>query len=72
LLRRGVDVMTAIEDECATLPEDQLLNRAAALARVLFTQDIRFRALAENRQRQGVRSRCSSSVTSFEQRSGTT
>ena len=53
LLRRGVDVVTAIEDGSATLPDDQLLDRAAALGRVLFTQDIRFRALAENWQRQG-------------------
>ncbi len=53
LRRRGVDVMTAIEDGCSTLPDDQLLERARALGRVLFTQDIRFRALAETWQRQG-------------------
>lgn len=53
LRRRGVDVVTAIEDSCDSLPDDQLLERARTLGRVLFTQDIRFRALAEDWQRQG-------------------
>src|SRR3954454_14045476 len=53
LRRRGVDVVTAIEDGCDSLPDDQLLERARTLGRVLFTQDIRFRALAEDWQRQG-------------------
>ena len=52
LRRRGVDVVTAIEDGCDSLPDDQLLERACTLGRVLFTQDIRFRALAEDWQRQ--------------------
>jgi Domain of unknown function (DUF5615) len=55
LRRRGVDVVTAIEDGCALLPDDQLLERARTLRRVIFTQDIRFKALAEDRQRQGRR-----------------
>ena len=46
LRRRGVDVLTAIEDGAATLEDDQLLARASELGRVLFTQDIRFKALA--------------------------
>src|SRR5215831_17976775 len=53
LRRRGVDVVTAIDDHCVSLPDDQLLERAGILGRVLFTQDIRFRALAEDWQRQG-------------------
>jgi hypothetical protein len=53
LRRRGVDVRTASEDDATQLPDDQLLERARALGRVLFTQDIRFKALAENWQRQG-------------------
>ena len=53
LRRRGVDVLTAIEDKSATLPDDELLERARMLGRVLFTQDILFKALAENWQRQG-------------------
>ena len=31
---------------------DELLERASVLGRVLFTQDIRFRAMAQNWQRQ--------------------
>ena len=51
LRARGVDVLTAIEDGCALLPDDQLLEHARSLDRVLFTQDIRFKALAEDWQR---------------------
>jgi hypothetical protein len=53
LPRLGVDVLTAIEDGCATIPDDQLLERASSLGRVMFTQDIPFRALAEDWQREG-------------------
>lgn len=53
LRRRGVDVLTAIEDDAARLPDEQLLQRASDLGRVLFTQDIGFRALAGEWQRQG-------------------
>ena len=53
LRRRGVDVLTAIEDGADTLKDEQLLARALELDRVLFTQDIRFKALAEDWQRQG-------------------
>jgi hypothetical protein len=53
LRRRGVDIMTAIEDGAATVEDDQLLERVRTLGRVLFTQDIRFKALAEDWQRQG-------------------
>jgi hypothetical protein len=53
LRRRGLDVLTAFEDEAQELPDDQLLIRATQLNRVLFTQDIRFRALAEAWQAEG-------------------
>jgi hypothetical protein len=50
---RGVDVLTALEDHAEELADSELLQRASELARVVFTQDIRFKALAENWQRQG-------------------
>ena len=50
---RGVDVLTAIEDKAAEIPDDELLERAGSLNRVLFTQDIGFRVMAESWQRQG-------------------
>jgi hypothetical protein len=50
LCRRGVDVLTAFDDETQELPDDKLLER---LKRVLFTQDIRFRVLAETLQIEG-------------------
>jgi hypothetical protein len=53
LRRRGVDVLTAIEDGCDELEDDQLLERARTLGRVLFTHDIRFEALAQDWIRQG-------------------
>jgi hypothetical protein len=46
LRRRGVDVLTAIEDDSAQLGDEALLEHASSLGRVLFTQDIRFKALA--------------------------
>jgi predicted nuclease of predicted toxin-antitoxin system len=39
LRRRGIDVLTAQEDGAATFPDDLLLDRAAELNRILFTQD---------------------------------
>lgn len=53
LRRRGVDVLTAIEDGRAQAPDDELLARAHELGRVVFTQDIGFLVLAEQWQRQG-------------------
>lgn len=50
---RGVDVLTAIEDEAAKMTDDDLLARAGSLGRILFTHDIGFKAMAENWQRQG-------------------
>lgn len=53
LRRRGIDVLTAQEDNSLTLPDHELLERSTELGRVLFTQDIRFRALAEEWQCRG-------------------
>ena len=50
---RGVDVLSAIDDGHAEAPDEELLDRAHELGRVLFTQDIRFKALAESWQREG-------------------
>jgi hypothetical protein len=50
LRRRGVDVLTAQEDDAGTLDDDQLLERSTRLGRLLVTQDIRFGALAESWQ----------------------
>jgi hypothetical protein len=53
LRRRQIDVLTAIEDSADRLPDDELLQRATARGRLIFTQDIRFLALAEQWQREG-------------------
>jgi hypothetical protein len=53
LRRREIDVLTAFEDKTTELPDDRLLIRVTELNRVLFTQDIRFRVLAETWQIQG-------------------
>ena len=53
LRRRGVEVITAIEDRANELPDHQLLQKATAAGRVIFSHDIRFRALAEEWQRKG-------------------
>lgn len=53
LRRRNVDVLTAIEDNADELPDDELLERVRLLGRVIFTQDIRFKAMAQDWQRQG-------------------
>ena len=53
LRRRGVDVLTAQDDDATELEDPDLLERARSLGQVVFTQDIRFKALAEDWQRQG-------------------
>ena len=50
---RGVDVLRAQDDEAAQMTDEELLLRATGLGRIIFTQDIRFKALAESWQRQG-------------------
>lgn len=53
LRRRGVDVLTAQDDDCGDLGDEELLSRSTTLRRVMFTFDIRFKARAEDWQRQG-------------------
>jgi len=53
LRHRGVDVLTAIADGARELSDEELLERARELGRVVFTQDIGFRVLAQDWQRRG-------------------
>jgi hypothetical protein len=53
LRRRGVGVLTAQEDGHDNVPDEQVLARATVLNRVVFTQDVQFRVMAEDWQRQG-------------------
>jgi hypothetical protein len=53
LSRRGVDVKTAQEDGTIELPDDELLDRATALNRALFTRDEDLLAEAKTRQQSG-------------------
>ena len=53
LRRRGVDVLTAAEDGANQLPDPALLDRAAALGRLLFSQDDDLLNEAARRQRNG-------------------
>lgn len=50
---RGVEVTAATEEGTNRLPDEQLLETAGALGRVVFTHDHRFRAMAEQWQREG-------------------
>ena len=51
---RGVDVLTAQEDGRRHVPDDVLLDRAAELRRVLFSQDEDLLAEANRRQREAI------------------
>jgi len=51
---RGVDVITALEDNADRLDDPQLLDRASVLRRVLFTQDDDLLIEAARRQRAGI------------------
>jgi Domain of unknown function (DUF5615) len=53
LRRRSVDVLTVIENDSSGLLDDELLEHVRSLGRVLFTQDIRFKAVAKDWQRRG-------------------
>lgn len=46
-------MLTAIEDGCDHLSDEDLLGRARTLGRVVFTQDIRFKSMAQDWQQQG-------------------
>jgi len=50
---RCVDVLAATEEGTNQLPDDELLETASTLGRVIFTHDIRFRSLADRWQREG-------------------
>lgn len=54
LRQRGVDVLTAQEDGTAQLDDPELLDRAMALNRVLFSQDADLLREATRRQRSGA------------------
>jgi predicted nuclease of predicted toxin-antitoxin system len=51
---RGVDVLTAQEDVTRRWADPKLLERAAQLGRVIFTQDEDFLVEAQARQKAGV------------------
>lgn len=51
LRARDVDIFAATEEETKELPDDELLELSTSLKRVMVTQDIRFRVLAEDWQR---------------------
>jgi hypothetical protein len=55
LRRRGVDIVTALEDGFDHRPDAEVLERSTQLNRLVFTQDIRFKARAEDWQRTGRR-----------------
>jgi hypothetical protein len=51
---RGVNVITAFEDNSHQLDDPALLDRATTLGRVVFTRDDDFLSEAHRRQRTGV------------------
>lgn len=51
---RGVDVLTAYEDQHHQVDDDILLDRATELDRVLFTRDDDLLAEADKRQQTGI------------------
>ncbi len=53
LRRRGADVLTAQEDATDTLPDNELLDRATTLARVLVSEDVDFLVETDRRQHAG-------------------
>lgn len=54
LRQRDIDVITAQEDNAATLADDQLLDRATAFKRPLYTQDDDLLSEAHKRQVGGL------------------
>jgi hypothetical protein len=53
LRRRGVGVVHAAEEGTSQLEDGELLELATRQGRVMVTQDIRFRVMAEDWRRQG-------------------
>ena len=54
LRRRGVDVLTALEDGTSEEDDPAILDRAGELGRVLFTRDDDLLREATRRQRRGI------------------
>ena len=52
---RGIDVLTAQEDNSRELSDSRLLDRVTELGRILFTQDTDFLTESASRQRTGLR-----------------
>ena len=53
LRRRGIDVLTAQQDDKTTALDEYLLGRASELGRILFTQDDDFLNIASTCQEEG-------------------
>jgi len=51
---RGIDVITAFEDGAGEMIDSELLDRAAEMGRVLFTQDDDLLTEAAQRQKEGT------------------
>ncbi|MCC3415877.1 DUF5615 family PIN-like protein [Microcoleus sp. PH2017_02_FOX_O_A] len=51
---RDVDVLTVQDDGRTGMPDTIILDRAAELQRVVFTQDEDFLAIANRRQQEGI------------------
>jgi hypothetical protein len=51
---RGIECLTAAEDDADRLPDPLLMDRATALGFVVFRQDTDLLAIAVERQRSGV------------------
>jgi predicted nuclease of predicted toxin-antitoxin system len=53
LRQRGIDVLTAHEDQTAQWDDEPLLQRATELGRIMFTQDDNFLAIGHLWQQSG-------------------
>ena len=53
LRQRGLDVLTAVGDGTALADDAEVLERARALGRVVFTHDVQLKHLAETWKQQG-------------------
>ena len=51
---RGIDVITAFEDGAGEMIDSELLDRAAEMGRILFTQDDDLLTEAAQRQKEGT------------------
>ena len=54
LQRRGIDVLTSQQDSTTTMPDDELLDRATQLDRILVTFDDDLLTEATRRQRENI------------------